>query len=142
MTETWTIPCVEPVIDAEELESLFTDLANNKLPTLQWRNPGRSSISVGFRNSPNMQCLSTLLFQESVTPENSSVQTQPATTPTRSNANDSYDFFDESPTSDVRIRKPVTPKSSAKKKTANFDNVLESFKKQGRMPLPKDPSAS
>lgn len=47
MTETWTIPCVEHVPDAEELEQLFQDLANNKIPTLQWKNPGRRKISEG-----------------------------------------------------------------------------------------------
>lgn len=123
MTETWTIPCVEHVPDAEELEQLFQDLGNNKIPTLQWKNPGRRPIS-------------------EQTPDNSGSAPQPST-PTQSprNTNDSYDFFDESPSSDVRIRKPVTPKSSAKKKTANFESVLDSFKKQGRMPVPKDPSS-
>lgn len=41
MSETWTIPCVEHIPDAEELEQMFQDLENNKLPTLQWKNPGR-----------------------------------------------------------------------------------------------------
>lgn len=41
MTETWTIPCVEYVPEAEELEQLYQDLENNQIPTLQWKNPGR-----------------------------------------------------------------------------------------------------
>lgn len=113
-TETWTIPCTEHVPDAEELEQLFQDLANNKLPTLQWKNPGRRPISI--EQQPQQQ-------QQNLTPKD-----QQGGGP----KNDSYDFdfFDESPSADVRVRKPVTPKSSAKKKTANFESVLDSFKKR------------
>lgn len=110
MADTFTIPCVEHVPDAEELEQLFQDLSNNKIPTLQWKNPGKRQETPADQSQP---------------------QYQP---PPQSRAgNDSYDFFEESPSTDVRIRKPVTPKNANKvKKTANFDSVLDSFMKQGR----------
>lgn len=44
-----------------------------------------------------------------------------------------FDFMDEVATPTMRVQRPIsTPKSSAKKKTANFASVLDVMKKNKR----------
>jgi len=45
-----------------------------------------------------------------------------------------FDFMDESPLQQIRVRNQnATPKGSAKKKTTNFAGVIDSMKKHGRL---------
>jgi len=111
-SNNWSIPCIADDEDlepsAEELEAMYQKLESGSLLDLQWKCPGRRRIP---------------------TPP-SAVETEVPVTPEKEvSKNKEFDFMDEVAKPTMRVRPSTTPKTSAKKKTANFAGVLDAMKK-------------
>ncbi|KAG4065873.1 hypothetical protein HA402_012551 [Bradysia odoriphaga] len=109
----WSIPCLADDEDLEpppeELEAMYQKLENGSILDLQWKCPGRRSVPT----PPTA-----VEAEIPVTPEKEIVS-----------KNKEFDFMDEVAKPTMRVRPNTTPKTSAKKKTANFAGVLDAMKK-------------
>ncbi|KAJ6632811.1 hypothetical protein Bhyg_16351 [Pseudolycoriella hygida] len=112
-SSNWSIPCIaddeelEP--SAEDLEAMYQKLENGSLLDLQWKCPGR-------RRAPTPP--TAVEAEVPAAPEKEIVS-----------KNKEFDFMEEVAKPAMRVRPNTTPKTSAKKKTANFAGVLDAMKK-------------
>ncbi|XP_031625855.1 uncharacterized protein LOC116342395 [Contarinia nasturtii] len=121
-TENWSFPtlpdneALEPTPD--ELDLMYQKLNSGELIELAWKSSGyRAPTPTPVANAEVKKNANTELASKNL----------------------EFDFMDEVASPTMRVQRPMsTPKSSTKKKTANFASVLDAMKKNKRLQSSKE----